>query len=54
MEEICSIIGADSLHYLRTERLPQLVDGRVHLCEGCFTGVYPMKTPEINIHDALE
>jgi len=54
VEEICSIIGADSLHYLRTERLPQLVDGRVHLCEGCFTGVYPMKTPEINIHDALE
>ena len=40
-EEICKIIGADSLGYLDGERLHELVDGCTEYCEACFTGVYP-------------
>ena len=41
--EICKILGADSLEYLRIERLPELVNG-LHICKGCFTGKYPVTT----------
>ena len=41
-EEICKIIGADSLEYLRVERLPELVN-KLKICRGCFTGKYPVK-----------
>ncbi len=44
VEEICKIIGADSLGYLREERLTQIVEGR-QICTGCFTGNYPLKPP---------
>lgn len=40
-EEIRKILGADSLEYLRVERLPELVDN-LHICKGCFTGKYPI------------
>ena len=42
-EAIRKIIGADSLEYLKVERLPQLVDN-LKICKGCFTGKYPIKT----------
>ena len=47
-DDICKIIGADSLEYLRVERLPQLVDN-LKICNGCFTGKYPIniKTRDI-------
>ena len=41
-KEICKKLGADSLEYLRVERLPELVDN-LHICKGCFTGKYPIK-----------
>ncbi|MEY8265621.1 amidophosphoribosyltransferase [Lachnospiraceae bacterium 64-25] len=44
VEEICSIIGADSLGYLREERLDEIVENR-GICKGCFTGTYPMEPP---------
>ncbi len=40
VEEIRELIGTDSLAYLRTERLEELVDG-LGICRGCFTGKYP-------------
>lgn len=39
-DEICKMLGADSLEYLRINRLNQLVDG-LSICKGCFTGKYP-------------
>ena len=41
-EEICKILGADSLEYLKVERLPLLVNN-LKICNGCFTGKYPIK-----------
>ena len=49
VEEIRQIIGADSLGYLRLERLPELVDGRLPICQGCFTGKYPLDPPKEDI-----
>lgn len=48
VEEICKIIGADSLGYLKEERLTQIVEGR-QICTGCFTGSYPLKPPTEDI-----
>ncbi len=48
MEQIRQEIGADSLGYLRVERLEEMVDG-LEICKGCFTGKYPMKPPTEDI-----
>ncbi len=48
VEEIREIIGADSLGYLKIERLEELVDG-LSICKGCFTGEYPMEPPTKDI-----
>ena len=48
VEEICRIIGADSLGYLRLERLSEMVDG-LPVCRGCFTGKYPLDPPTEDI-----
>lgn len=47
-EQIRREIGADSLGYLRLERLEELVDG-LGICKGCFTGKYPMEPPAEDI-----
>lgn len=48
VDEICSIIGADSLGYLRLERLDEMVEG-LPICRGCFNGKYPMEPPKEDI-----
>lgn len=48
IEEICKIIGADSLGYLNIDRLSEMVDG-LPICKGCFTGCYPMEPPKEDI-----
>ena len=48
INEICEVIGADSLGYLGEERLSQMVQG-LPICKGCFTGEYPMKPPTRDI-----
>jgi len=53
IEEIRQVIGADSLCYLRPERLPALAGG-LKICSGCFTGQYPILPPEHNIRDEIE
>ena len=47
-EEIRQIIGADSLGYLKMERLEQMVDG-LSICKGCFNGEYPLEPPKEDI-----
>lgn len=41
-DEICSMIGADSLGYLKLEDLNQMVGG-LPICKACFDGKYPME-----------
>ena len=53
VEEICKVIGADSLGYLREERLSQIVEGR-EICSGCFTGKYPLDPPEGDIRGEFD
>ncbi|MBQ9616157.1 MAG: amidophosphoribosyltransferase [Selenomonadaceae bacterium] len=48
VEEICRIIGADSLGYLGLERLKEMVDGR-SICDACFSGNYPIAPPKEDI-----
>ena len=53
VEEILQIIGSDSLAYLKKERLTQSVGGR-GICEGCFTGQYPLSPPEEDIRGEFD
>ncbi|MDE7310272.1 MAG: amidophosphoribosyltransferase [Eubacterium sp.] len=48
LDEIREAIGADSLGYLKVERLEEMVDG-LSICKGCFTGTYPMEPPKEDI-----
>ena len=42
------MIGADSLGYLKIDRLEEMVDG-LAICKGCFTGTYPLEPPKEDI-----
>lgn len=44
IEEVRQIIGADSLGYLKEERLAEMVN-QLGICKGCFSGKYPMDPP---------
>ena len=48
LEEIREYLNADSLAYLKTERLKQIAGG-LPICTGCFTGIYPEDTPAKDI-----
>ena len=46
-QEICRVIGADSLGYLSVEGVRHIADGaRCDFCCGCFTGEYPAVMPK--------
>ncbi len=45
VEQICEMIGADSLGYMRTEDLDEAV-GSLPICKACFDGNYPTEVPE--------
>ena len=53
IEEIRDIIGADTLGYLKVERLHEMVEG-LNICEGCFTGKYPLEPPKEDIRGDFE
>ena len=53
VEEIRKIIGADSLGYLKLERLEEMAEG-LPICRGCFTGDYPMEPPTEDIRGSYE
>lgn len=44
-EEICQMIGTDSLKFIQVEQLAQAI-GSEALCFGCFNHEYPMEVPE--------
>lgn len=53
IKEICEAIGADSLGYLKIERLSEIVNGK-EICKGCFTGQYPLEPPAEDIRGEFE
>ncbi len=53
VEEICNWIGADSLSYLKAERLEEMAGG-LPICTACFTGQYPIDTPNEDIRGEFE
>lgn len=53
VDEIRDLIGADSLGYLKLERLPEIVNGK-EICRGCFTGRYPITPPGEDIRGEFE
>ena len=53
IEEIRQVIGADTLGYLRIERLKEMVEG-LGICDGCFTGKYPIDPPQEDIREDFE
>ena len=48
VEDICKLIGTDSLAFLKVERLSQIVND-LGICKGCFTGEYPLDPPKEDI-----
>ncbi len=54
VEEICRLIGADSLGYLDGERLPELIEGDTGYCDACFSGNYPVEPPAEDIRGEYE
>ncbi len=53
VEEIRQIIGADTLGYLKIDRLNEMSEG-LPICKGCFTGKYPMEPPAEDIRGDFE
>lgn len=54
IEQIREKIGADTLGYLREDRLAELVSNNINICKGCFTGTYPEQPPEEDIRGEFE
>lgn len=53
IDQICEVIGADSLAYLNLDRLTELTGGRQY-CNGCFTGKWPIEPPHEDIRGEYE
>lgn len=48
VEEVCRLIGADSLGYLEMRRLGEMAQG-LPVCRACFSGEYPIAPPKEDI-----
>jgi amidophosphoribosyltransferase len=48
IEEIRDLLGADSLSYLKMERLNEVAEG-LPICTACFSGDYPIDPPKEDI-----
>ena len=53
VEEICKIIGADSLGYLPIEALKEM-SGGLPICDACFSGNYPIDPPDEDIRGEFD
>lgn len=53
VDEIREMIGADTLAYLKLDRLDEMVNGQ-GICKGCFTGEYPMEPPKEDIRGEFD
>lgn len=54
VEQICEMLGADSLGYLSVERLGEIVGDNQGFCSGCFTGKYPLEPPKDDIRGEFD
>jgi amidophosphoribosyltransferase len=54
VDEICKMIGADSLGYIEVDQLSEMIDGQTGYCDACFTGNYPLDPPSIDIRGEHE
>lgn len=54
VDRIREMIGADTLGYLRLERLNDIVSNSISICKGCFTGSYPENPPSEDIRGEFE
>lgn len=54
VEQICTMIGADSLGYLDGERLHELIHDDMGYCDACFSGNYPIEPPKEDIRGEYE
>lgn len=54
IEQICEMLGADSLGYLDGERLNELIGGDTGYCDACFSGNYLIEPPKEDIRGEFE
>jgi amidophosphoribosyltransferase len=54
VDQICQMIGADSLGYLDGERLHELIGGDYGYCDACFSGNYPVEPPVEDIRGEFD
>ncbi|MCR5691724.1 MAG: amidophosphoribosyltransferase [Eubacterium sp.] len=54
VDQICQLIGADSLGYLDGKRLPELIEGETGYCDACFSGNYPVDPPTEDIRGEFD
>jgi amidophosphoribosyltransferase len=54
VEQICNILGANTLGYLNVDRLHELINGDCGYCDACFTGDYPIDPPAEDIRGDYE
>lgn len=52
-EQICHMIGADTLGYMEVDKLKEMV-GDLGCCDACFTGKYPMEVPGEDISHVFD
>ncbi|MDD6797729.1 MAG: amidophosphoribosyltransferase [Clostridia bacterium] len=53
VDEICTMIGADSLGYLGVDDLSEMICGNKDYCDACFTGNYPIEPPKHDIRGVI-
>ena len=54
-QELCKILGADSLGFLPVDKVETIApDSRLHFCKACFSGQYPYPVPEVADKTAFE
>lgn len=53
VEEIRQLLGADSLSYLKMDRLYEMAGGKP-ICTACFSGDYPIEPPKEDIRGSYE
>ncbi|MGN0316501.1 MAG: amidophosphoribosyltransferase [Lachnospira sp.] len=53
VDDVCRMIGADSLGYLEVDRLSEMINGGTGFCHACFTGDYPIEPPTIDIRGEM-
>jgi len=53
IDEIRDVIGADTLAYLKEERLSEIADN-LGICKGCFNGNYPLEPPAEDIRGEFD